>query len=57
MPGYELIGKEEKKQLAQFFSNNRIFFRQGFESLRKKNSFKVLEFEKSSQKIWVPNML
>lgn len=50
MPGYELIGKEEKRQLNSIFSNGGILFRQGFESLRKKNSFKVLEFEKKFSK-------
>lgn len=49
MPGFELIGREEKNQLNSIFSNGGIFFRQGFENLRK-NSFKVLEFEKKFSK-------
>ena len=49
MPGYELIGKEEKKQLNSIFLKGGILFRQGFENLRKK-SFKVLEFEKKFSK-------
>ncbi len=44
MPGYELIGKQEKRELNKIFSEGNVLFRQGFENLRK--SFKTLEFEK-----------
>jgi len=47
MPGYELIGKEEKNQINDIFDNGGgILFRHGFDNLRN-SSFKVLEFEKS----------
>ena len=45
MPGYELIGKEEKKSVNQIFDNGGVLFRLGFEKLRK-NKFKVIEFER-----------
>ena len=43
MPGYELIGKEEKKSVSQIFDNGGVLFRLGFEKLRK-NKFKVIDF-------------
>ena len=48
MPGYELIGKEERKEVNKVFLEGGILFRQGFEKLRK--SYKVLEFEKKFAK-------
>ena len=35
MPGYELIGKEERKEVNKVFLEGGILFRQGFEKLRK----------------------
>ncbi len=48
MPGYELIGKEERREVNKIFLEGGILFRQGFEKLRK--SYKVLEFEKKFAK-------
>ena len=48
MAGYELIGKEELKEINKVFKEGGILFRHGFEKLRK--SFKVLEFEKKFAK-------
>ncbi len=48
MPGYELIGKEERKEVNKVFLEGGILFRQGFEKLRK--SYKVLEFEEKFAK-------
>jgi 8-amino-3,8-dideoxy-alpha-D-manno-octulosonate transaminase len=44
MPGYELIGKEEKGQIDEVFKNGGVLFRHGFDALRN-NTFKVREFE------------
>lgn len=44
MPGYELIGREEKNEIVKIFNESGVLSRQGFEKFRK--SFKVLEFEK-----------
>ena len=44
MPGYELIGKEEKNQVDEVFKNGGVLFRHGFDALRN-NTFKVREFE------------
>ena len=45
MPGLEFIDKEELNEIKDIFNNGGVLFRQGFENLRK-NTFKVLEFEK-----------
>ena len=45
MPGFEVIGKEEKNSINKIFSRgNGIMFRHGFEKLRN-NQFLVDEFE------------
>lgn len=50
MPGYELIGKEEKRNLIEIFEkSNGVFFAHGFDKLRK-NKFRVRQFEKSLSK-------
>ena len=43
MPGFETIGKEEKKALNQLFEEGGILFAHGFEKLRKK--YHVRDFE------------
>ncbi len=45
MPGYELIGEEEKNALVEVFERNGILFRYGFDKERK-GIYKVKEFEK-----------
>ena len=46
MPGYELINKkDELKEITKIFNNGSVFFRQGFENLRKGN-FVTNKFEK-----------
>ena len=45
MPGYELIGKKEKKEVTKIFDEGGVLFRQGFEKLRK--NFKTVKFEKN----------
>lgn len=45
MPGYELMGIEEKKEVNKIFKEGGVLFRHGFDHLRK--SYKVLEFEKN----------
>ena len=49
MPGNEVIGSEEKKELLDIFANGGVLFRHGFDSLRG-NCFKVAEFEESFAK-------
>ena len=44
MPGYELIGKEEFREIEHLFSDSKILFRHGFDHLRN-NIYKVNEFE------------
>jgi len=44
MPGYELIGEEEKSALSEVMDGGGIFFRYGFDSERK-SVYKVKEFE------------
>ena len=50
MPGYELIGRDELKQINNVFKNGGILFRHGFDKLRK-GSYKVEEFEKKFSKL------
>ena len=50
MPGYELIGKEERDAVLEIFDNYRgVLFKHGFDGLRK-GSYKVSEFEKAFAK-------
>ena len=49
MPGFELIGKEEKKQIESIFQNGGVLFRHGFDNLRN-GTFKVKEFEQKFAK-------
>ena len=43
MPGFELVGKEEKKELNQIFRDGSILFAHGFDTIRKR--YRVREFE------------
>ena len=43
MPGFELIGREEKEAVIEVFEEGGILFAHGFDALRKK--FHVREFE------------
>ena len=46
MPGFEIIGKEEKKNINEIFDkSNGVFFAHGFDALRN-NIFRVRNFEK-----------
>jgi len=44
MPGYELIGEEERHEIMDVLDNGGVLFRHGFNSLRS-NRFKVRDFE------------
>lgn len=46
MPGFELIGAEEREAVNQLFDDGGVLFRVGFESLRK-GRYRVLEFEQA----------
>lgn len=48
MPGYEIIGKEEKKAVNNIFDEGGVLFAHAFEKLRKK--FHIREFEKNCEK-------
>ena len=41
MPGYELIGKEELKEVSQLFKKSKTLSRMGFEK-KMKNIYKVV---------------
>ncbi|MBI4331619.1 MAG: DegT/DnrJ/EryC1/StrS family aminotransferase [Chloroflexi bacterium] len=45
MPGFELIGDEERAAINEIFDRGGVLFRYGFEAQRK-NVFKVAEFER-----------
>ena len=49
MPGYELIGKEEKNQVLEIFEKSNTLFRHGFDD-RRNNVFKVRDFENEFSK-------
>ena len=44
MPGFEIIGKEEKLELNSIFKNGSVLFRHGFEA-RRNGTYKVRQFE------------
>ena len=44
MPGFEIIGKEEKLELNSIFKKGSVLFRHGFDAKRK-GSYKVKQFE------------
>jgi 8-amino-3,8-dideoxy-alpha-D-manno-octulosonate transaminase len=46
MPGYELIGEEEKAEVNEVFAKGGVLFRHGFDALRQ-GCFKVRDFEKA----------
>ena len=46
MPGFELIGKEEKRELDNLMDKSGILFRHGFDNLRN-GVYKTREFEKN----------
>ena len=45
MPGYELLGKEEFKEIEHLFSESKILFRHSFDQLRN-GIYKVRDFER-----------
>ena len=49
MPGYELIGNEELKEISQIFKKSKTLAKMGFEKSRK-NIYKVKDFEKKFSK-------
>jgi 8-amino-3,8-dideoxy-alpha-D-manno-octulosonate transaminase len=57
MPGFELIGKEEYKEIQDLFENSGILFRHGFDALRN-DIYKVRDFEKRfSEKLGIADAL
>jgi 8-amino-3,8-dideoxy-alpha-D-manno-octulosonate transaminase len=50
MPGYELIGKEELKELKDIFKTGGVLFAHGFIK-RRKNIFRVRKFEHNFKKL------
>ena len=49
MPGFELIGKEEKEEVIDIFEKSNVLFRHSFENIRN-SIFKVEEFENNFSK-------
>ena len=49
MPGFELINHKEKKAVNEVFKNGSVFFRHGFDNLRK-NKYFVQSFENKFSK-------
>lgn len=49
MPGYEIIGKEELREIKDIFDNGGVLFRHGFDHLRN-GIYKVNQFEKKFSK-------
>jgi len=45
MPGFELIGKEEKQAVVQIFDDGGVLFAHGFDAIRNKR-YRVREFER-----------
>lgn len=57
MPGFEVIGKEEKKEVLKIFKNGGVLFRHSFDNLRN-NKYFVNEFENQfKKKINTPHAL
>jgi 8-amino-3,8-dideoxy-alpha-D-manno-octulosonate transaminase len=54
LPGFEVIGKEEKKAINRLFDEGKVFFAHGFDKKRK--YFHVREFEKNLKTIFVDKM-
>jgi len=53
MPGYELIGEEERAAVNEVFDDGGVLFRHGFDSMRN-GRYRVVEFEKAfAEKIGV----
>jgi len=46
MPGFELIGEEERRAVEELFDDGGILFRHGFDAVRK-GRYRVIEFEKA----------
>ena len=55
MPGFELVGKEERKALNELFRDGATLSAQGFDD-RRSNRYHVREFEKNLQIILEQNM-
>jgi 8-amino-3,8-dideoxy-alpha-D-manno-octulosonate transaminase len=47
MPGFELVGEEERAAVNEVFDEGGVLFRHGFDAFRKKGRFRVIEFEKA----------
>jgi len=57
MPGYELIGDEERQAVNEIFDDGGILFRHGWDDVRK-GRYRVLEFQRAfSQKLGVRHSL
>jgi len=57
MPGFELIGAEEREQVLDVFDRGGVLFRHGFDDKRQ-GSYKVLEFERAfAARMEVPDAL
>ena len=46
MPGYELIGKEERQAINELFDDGGVLFAHGFDNIRN-GRYRVREFERA----------
>ena len=54
LPGFEIIGKEEKSAVNRLFEEGKIFFAHGFDNKRK--HFHVREFETELKSVFAQRM-
>ena len=54
MPGFEIIGREEKRAVSRIFEEGKVFFAHGFEKKRK--YFHVREFESNLKSVFAKKM-
>lgn len=47
MPGFEMIGEEERAAVNEIFDDGGVLFRHGFDAFRKGGRFRVVEFERA----------
>lgn len=50
MPGFEVIGEEERAAVNEIFDDGGVLFRHGFDALRRSGRFRVVEFERAVAK-------
>ena len=54
LPGFEVIGREEKRAISRIFEEGSVFFAHGFDQKRK--HFHVREFESKLKSVFAEKM-